>query len=98
MDYAGILQVSARIEARVQEIITHEEQLAEMFVSALGGSKSNVWCMPLRTNGIIMNYKLETGAQVDVLPWSVYCRLTAKPVLEPAKIRLMPYGLSKHCQ
>ena len=72
-----------------------EEQPAEMFISALGGSKSDVWSMSLRTKGIMVNFKLDTGAQVNVLPRSVYCRLTSKPVLEPAKIRLMPYGLSR---
>ena len=41
MDYADNLQVNARSEARVQEMITHEEQLAEVFVSALGDSKSD---------------------------------------------------------
>ena len=78
-----------------QEMITHKEPLAEMFVSAICDSKSDVWSMPLRTNGIMVNYKLHMGAQVNVLPRSVYCILTAKPVLEPSKIRLMPYGLSK---
>ena len=82
-------------EAQVQEMMMQEEQPAEMFISALGGSKSDVWSMSLRTNGIMVNFKLDTGAQVNVLPRSVYCRLTSKLVLEPAKIRLMPYGLSR---
>ena len=66
-----------------------------MFVSALGVSKSDVWSMSLRTNSIMVNFKLDTGALVNVLPRSVYCRLIAKAVLEPAKIRLLPYGLSR---
>ncbi|XP_062517330.1 uncharacterized protein LOC134192600 [Corticium candelabrum] len=82
-------------ETQVQEMMMQEEHPAEMFVSSLGGSKSDVWSMSLRTNGGMVNFKLDTGAQVNVLPRSVYCRLTAKPVLEPAKLRLMPHGLSR---
>ena len=70
----------------MQEMMTQEEQPTETVVSALGGSKSDIWSMSLRTNGMMVNFKLDTGAQVNVLPRSVYCRLTARPVLEPAKL------------
>ena len=51
----------------MQKTKMQEEQPAEMFVSALGGSMSYVWSMSLRNNGIMVNFKLDTGAQVNVL-------------------------------
>lgn len=54
----------------------------------------NVWTLQLKTNGSVVKYKLDTGAQVNVLPRSVYAKLTNVPALEPAQVRLMPYGSS----
>ena len=54
-------------EAQVQETKIQEEHPAEMFVSALGGSMSDVRSMSSRNNGIMVNFKLDTGAQVNVL-------------------------------
>ena len=54
-------------KAKVQVTKMQEEQSAEMFVSALGGSMSDVWSMSLRNNGIMVNFKLDTRAQVNVL-------------------------------
>ena len=54
-------------KAQVQVTKMQEEQSAEMFVSALGGSMSDVWSMSSSNNGIMVNFKLDTGAQVNVL-------------------------------
>ena len=54
-------------EAQVQETKMQEEQPAEMFVSAVCGSMSDVWSMSSRNNGIMVNFKLDTRAQVNVL-------------------------------
>ena len=44
-----------------------EEQPAEMFVSALGGSMSDVGSMSSRTNDIMVNFGLDTAAEVNIL-------------------------------
>ena len=44
------------------------------------------------TNGSNVRYKLDTGAQVNVLPKSQYNSLTRKPKLKNTKVKLTAYN------
>jgi hypothetical protein len=46
----------------------------------------------LRTNGVWITYKLDTGAQVDIPPNSLYQRLMPRPELDKSSARLFAYG------
>lgn len=44
-----------------------------------------VWQMPLTTNGRSIVYKLDTGAQANILPFAEYQRLDPRPKLHAVK-------------
>ena len=50
--------------------------------------------MPLNINGSMVSFKLDTGAQVNVLPRSTYQKLHRKPPLKPTQSRILAYGSS----
>ena len=53
-----------------------DEQSTRVFISAIDNLKSDIgWTVQLETNGTIVRYKLDTGAQVNVLPREVYASL-----------------------
>jgi hypothetical protein len=59
------------------------------------GSESEIeseWTVDMDTNGSNVRYKLDTGAQVNVLPKSQYNRLLRKPKLKNTKVKLTAYN------
>jgi hypothetical protein len=59
------------------------------------GSESEIeseWTVGMDTNGSNVRYKLDTGAQVNVLPKSQYNRLIRKPKLKNTKVKLTAYN------
>ena len=50
------------------------------------------WSVILESNGTNINYKLDTGSQVNVLPKKAYTKLIHKPKLHPAKMKLTAYN------
>ena len=66
----------------------------EFIISAIG-SESEVkseWTIDLNTNGSNVRYKLDTGAQVNVLPKYQYNKLLQKPKLKSTKVKLTAYN------
>ena len=53
------------------------------------------WFVSLESNGTFINYKLDTGAQANILPSSVVSTMTTKPRLKQTKIKLTAYNGSK---
>ena len=43
-------------------------------------------------NSLPTNFKLDTGAQANILPYSVFHQLSPRPQLHPASTRLFVYG------
>ena len=43
-------------------------------------------------NDTTVEFKLDTGAQVNVIPRSIYKKLKLRPVLKPSKVRLTAYN------
>ena len=61
-------------------------------VSIDGIKRALAWFANLSTNGGSLNIKLDTGAEVSVLPLHVYNELQVKPPLKPAGLKLTAYG------
>ena len=50
------------------------------------------WMTEVLTNGSPIHYKLDTGAQANILPYAVYRQMTSRPKLHKATTRLFAYG------
>ena len=50
------------------------------------------WSVILESNGTNINYKLDTGSQVNILPKKEYTKLIHTPKLHPAKVKLTSYN------
>ena len=55
-------------------------------------SKGPTWQCDLITDGQRVDYKLDTGAQVNLLPHELYRMLSPRPQLHPTRSRLFAYG------
>ena len=56
------------------------------------GSKDPTWQCDLITDGQRVDYKLDTGAQVNLLPHEVYRELSPRPQSHPTRSQLFAYG------
>ena len=57
-----------------------------------GVRKSSAWFANLSTHGGTLNVKLDTGAEVSVLPLHMYNKLQVKPPLKATNMKLTAYG------
>ena len=67
----------------------------QFFIGAIENDKSpdeEEWISPLVVNGSIIPFKLDTGAQVNVLPMKDYKELQNKPRLMSKTVRLRAYN------
>ena len=56
-------------------------------------SSDEDWSIDLITNGSMVNYKIDTGARANVLPWKEYCKMAKKPKLRKSrKVKLTAYN------
>ena len=53
------------------------------------------WTVKLETNGTDVIYKIDSGAQVNVMPESIYKTLKEKSELKPTKVNLTAYNGSQ---
>ena len=64
-----------------------------LFVGAVDtDSELDSWCTVLKTNGTDVNFKLDTGAQANLLPYGVYKKLDSKPKICETKVKLISYN------
>ena len=52
----------------------------------------NEWFVELESNGTNVNYKIDSGAQANVLPYPEFCTLIEKPCLESCNTLLTAYN------
>jgi len=45
-----------------------------------------------KINSEMIKFKLDTGAQSDVIPYDVICRIKCAHLLKPCKLRIISYG------
>ena len=79
---------------RVSSMTNQESDTHPLFIAALEGSGDS-WRVPITTKGSIVTYKVDTGAQVNVLPRHIYWQLQHKPALKPTQAKTMAYGPDK---
>ena len=67
-------------------------QTDEFFTGALGTNscKQKDWIQKVVINNLQLNMKLDTGAQCNVLPYSLYCKLR-REMLMKSNTRLVSY-------
>lgn len=74
-------------ESKINEI---EEK--EFFIGVVGENKNkNInkdWRVKLRTNGTEIRYKLDTGAQANVLPSEILRGIKPQVIIEPTNSKL----------
>ena len=63
----------------------------ELFAIENDTSATN-WSMNSETNGSDVTYKLDTGAQANVMPKSEYLKLIRRPKLKVSKVKLTAYS------
>eukprot|EP00118_Oscarella_pearsei_P022447 m.259672 g.259672 ORF g.259672 m.259672 type:complete len:260 (+) comp40426_c1_seq7:2737-3516(+) len=74
------------------EMTTGSKEEKGFFVGSIEGSEDKSWKASILTNGMSIAYKLDTGAQVNLLPYDVYCKLPERPKLKKPTSRLFAYG------
>ena len=69
--------------------VSDEDFVVDVVESA---KSSDEWKVNLVVNEIPVEFKLDTGAQTNIIPESVYQSLKPKPKLHPARVRLTGYS------
>ena len=72
-----------------------EEEYEHFFIGTndlIAFKEENDWCIDLNTNGSVVNFKIDTGAQANVLPWKVCSKLLKRPKLIKSKVKLTAYN------
>ena len=59
-------------------------------ISTVNGTKSD-WSVSLEMNGAIAIFKIDTGAQCNVIPKSLLKNLSLRPTLKPTTMKLSAY-------
>lgn len=83
-----------RVQLGVKESDSDEEDDTAFFVDAIEGEQSvssDEWIACLNVNGTDISLKLDTGAQVNILPMKDFNRLINKPKVKDKKINLRTY-------
>ena len=75
------------------ESLEEEKDVNEMTLYSNNAEDEELeWSVILESNGNNINYKLDIGSQVNVLPKKEYTKLIHKPKLHPAKVKLTAYN------
>jgi hypothetical protein len=50
------------------------------------------WTQLIQINNLVVEIKLDTGAEVSIIPYSIYNRLIPKPIIEKSEVRIETFG------
>ena len=67
------------------------EQSDAKSISSVNGTKSD-WSVSLEMNGAITVFKIDTGAQCNVIPKALLKNLSPRPMLKPTTMKLSAYN------
>ena len=84
-------QLKSRANYRVHDLMESPDLFIEP-IQVEGVKKSSVWFADVSTSGGKLTFKLDTGAEVSVLPLQIYDKLQSKPLLKSTNIKLTAYG------
>ena len=79
----------------VQHINSHEDSHDDLFIGeidALNKPPENELFVALKVNGKDIHFKIDTGAQCNVIPEHRFAKLTIKPALRKTNTKLTAYG------
>ena len=68
-----------------------ESKLKQFHVGSIEGIGAS-WQQSLPTNGRMVQYKLDTGAQVNILPYNIYQQLSPRTTQHEVSAKLFAYG------
>ena len=86
---------SASKTGRKVHIVKTEEEEEVLLIGALYiGALSDQWQAPVQIHHETVKFALDTGAQANVLPYSLYKKLTSKPLQKTNRV-LAAFGNSK---
>ncbi|XP_008179138.1 uncharacterized protein K02A2.6-like [Acyrthosiphon pisum] len=75
--------------------IEESKEEKEFFIGVVGENKNNNsdkdWIVKLKTNGTEIRYKIDTGAQANVLPSEILKCINPQVLIEPTKAKLSTY-------
>ena len=76
-----------------------EEEISDddLYIGSIENQEkdSNSWMVNLNLNGKIQKFKLDTGAQANVIPYKIYKLVKGNSKLIPSKSRLVTYSGEK---
>ena len=55
-------------------------------------SVEEIWEMELSSNGTLVNYKIDSGSQANILPYHQFKKLAKRPKLNQTKVSLLAYN------
>lgn len=90
--------VSAASESSVTDDNSEQpaSDLAVLHICRIQGGDSNrVWRISIRVQSQVVDFKIDTGAECNVLTHEAYARLSPRPRLMRSNIRLRAYGSSE---
>ena len=70
----GHFAVVCRSGQRVEAIEESQETGEDAFMGTIQCQKQDIWKQDIQMNGVLVNFKLDTGAAVTAIPESVYSR------------------------
>ena len=86
-------QSSPYRQKNVHNVTETPEDMEEFFVDVIDGDSGNdEWKLQLHTHGIKVNYKLDTGAQANLLPEKLFQQMKPQPKLHAAKVKATGYS------
>lgn len=82
-----------KAEATKKKVHTVKEEIEEFFVDSVEicNAVKAEWIVPLTVNETIIPFKLDTGAQVNLLSLDDYKTLKVKSKIHPVKIKVTGY-------
>lgn len=90
----SVVSQKKRVQLVERERDSEEDDETPFFVDTVEGEKSvsvDEWTACLKVNGTDISLKLDTGAQVNILPMKDYNKLINKPEVRNKKINLRTY-------
>ncbi len=80
-------------QKKVHAVDENEEMLQDLFIGTLSVDSCELsWYEELSINKKAVKFKLDTGAEANVLPRRLFRQLNSKETVKPTKVKLSAYG------
>uniref|UniRef100_A0A8C4RHI8 Gypsy retrotransposon integrase-like protein 1 n=1 Tax=Erpetoichthys calabaricus TaxID=27687 RepID=A0A8C4RHI8_ERPCA len=82
-------------QVKPSQVHTVEEtEVEEFYIDALTevNGRRKEWILPVQVNNAIISFKLDTGAQVNIMPENEYRKLQPRPSLQETEIKITGYS------